>query len=469
MSLKEPGAILLISCYELGHQPLAAASPAGFLEGAGFRPDVLDIAVDPFNPAQVERARFVGISVPMHTALRLGVRVAERVREINPDAAVCLYGLYAALNADYLLEHGADYCIGGECESPMVALVKALENENGSAKNGKRPSVQIDGVIQRGVAARPYLKRLTFSLPVRTALPPLTKYAWLEYKGGRRIVGYVEASRGCLHLCTHCPIPPVYDGRFFVIPEAIVLEDIRNQVRAGASHITFGDPDFLNGPGHALSVVQAMHAEFPELSFDITTKVEHILKRGAILPELGKLGCVFVVSAVESVSDTVLAILEKNHTKPEIEEAVKVVRAAGIAPRPTWVAFTPWTTLGDYLDMLAFIEANELIDNVDPVQYTIRLLIPPNSYLLNRPEMKQHLGPLNQAAFSYTWRHPDPRMDRLQKEVSALVEKDVHAGEDPATTFYKVWSLAAGRKSYVMLPLPPDRERAPRLSEPWFC
>jgi radical SAM superfamily enzyme YgiQ (UPF0313 family) len=338
MSLREPGAILLISCYELGHQPLAAASPAGFLEVAGFRPDVLDIAVDPFNPAQVERARFVGISVPMHTALRLGVRVAERVREINPDATVCLYGLYAALNADYLLEHGADFCIGGECEAPMVALVEALERQvvrsPWSVVRGKQTTgvatdhglrttdFNIDGVIQRGVAARPYLKRLTFALPVRTALPPLTKYAWLEYKGGRRTVGYVEASRGCLHLCTHCPIPPVYDGRFFVIPEAIVLEDIRNQVRAGAGHITFGDPDFLNGPGHALSVVQAMHAEFPELSFDITTKVEHILKRGAILPELGKLGCVFVVSAVESVSDTVLAILEKNHTKPEIEQAV---------------------------------------------------------------------------------------------------------------------------------------------------
>ena len=355
-----------------------------------------------------------------------------------------------------------------EVRSPSV--VRGKQTADAARNHEPRTTdLPIDGVIQRGVAARPYLQRLKFALPVRTSLPPLTKYAWLDHKRERRVVGYVEASRGCLHLCTHCPIPPVYDGRFFVIPEDIVLEDIRNQVQGGAKHITFGDPDFLNGPGHSLSVVRGMHAEFPELSFDITTKVEHILKRGAILPELGKLGCLFLVSAVESVSDTVLAILEKNHTKPEIEEAVKVVRAAGIAPRPTWVAFTPWTTLGDYLDMLAFIEANQLIDNVDPVQYTIRLLVPPNSYLLKRPEMKQHLGPLNQAAFSYTWTHPDPRMDRLQKDVSALVEKDVHKGEDPATTFYNVWSLAAGRKTSVTLPLPADRERAPRLSEPWFC
>jgi hypothetical protein len=280
----------------------------------------------------------------------------------------------------------------------------------------------------------------------------------------------VEASRGCLHLCTHCPIPPVYGGRFFVIPEEIVLADVRRQVQAGATHITFGDPDFLNGPGHSLSVVRAMHAEFPNLTFDVTTKVEHILKRGAVLPELGRLGCLFLISAVESTSATVMDILEKNHTRADIVEAIRIVRAAGIAPRPTWVPFTPWTTLGDYLDMLAFIEEQGLIDNVDPVQYTIRLLIPPGSYLLNRPESKPHLGALDEASFCYRWTHPDPRMDKLQKDVSALVEKDVTEGVDAAVTFYRVWSLAAGRKPGGTIPtLEADRLRAPRLSESWFC
>jgi radical SAM superfamily enzyme YgiQ (UPF0313 family) len=469
MSLRSPGAVLLISCYELGHQPLGVALPLGFLERAGFTPDAMDIAVDIFDTAKIVRAQFVGISVPMHTALRLGVRVAQRVREINPTATVCFYGLYAALNADYLLEHGGDYCIGGEVEAPLVALVESLDSHNGTA-NGNGTSRATAGVMQRNAEARPYLHRLPFAQPARTALPTLDRYARLEHRGESRVVGYTEASRGCLHLCTHCPIPPVYGGRFFVIPEEIVVEDIRRQVEAGATHITFGDPDFLNGPGHSLSVVRAMHAEFPALTFDITTKVEHILKRGSVLPELGKLGCLFLISAVESVSDRVLEILEKNHTKADIAEALGVVRAAGIAPRPTWVAFTPWTTLGDYLDMLAFIEEHGLIDHVDPVQYTIRLLVPPGSYLLDRPAMQEHLGPLDQASFSYRWAHPDPRMDRLQKEVSALVEKDVTDGVDPGATFYRVWSLAAGRKSGFATPLlPPDRLRAPRLSEPWFC
>src|SRR5206468_1333924 len=185
-----------------------------------------------------------------------------------------------------------------------------------------------------------------------------------------------EASRGCLHLCTHCPIPPVYGGRFFVVPPDVVLEDVRRQVQAGATHITFGDPDFLNGPKHALKVVRALHAEFPALTFDFTAKVEHILEKRELFPEFGASGCVFMISAVESLSDTVLTILEKNHTRADVEVALKIVRDAGITYRPTWVAFTPWTTLDDYREVLDFVEENELIDHVDPVQYTIRLLVP---------------------------------------------------------------------------------------------
>src|SRR5216683_3882594 len=138
MNLRSPGSVLLVSCYELGHQPLGVALPLAFLERAGFAPDVLDIAVEQFDPEKVARAHFVAISVPMHTALRLGVRVAERVHEINPTARICFYGLYAALNADYLLDHGADFCIGGECEAPMLELVEALEA-------GRPPKVE--GVI----------------------------------------------------------------------------------------------------------------------------------------------------------------------------------------------------------------------------------------------------------------------------------------------------------------------------------
>lgn len=467
------GGVLLIACYELGHQPLAVAWPAAFLARAGFTPAVMDLSVEPFDRDKVARARLVAISVPMHTALRIGVRVVARVRELNPTAHVCCYGLYATLNAEYLLAHGVDSVLGGEVEHALVELARRL------ASGGAGAAVA-SPAVERADAGAPYLVKLDFPAPQRAGLPSLEKYAHVDRGDGRlELAGYVEASRGCKHLCAHCPIPPVYGGRFFVVPRDVVMADVRQLVDGGARHMTFGDPDFLNGPRHALEVARALHAEFPDVTFDFTAKVSHLLRERAALPELATLGCAFVVTAVESLSDVVLARLDKGHARADIVAALRAVRDAGIAPRPTWVAFTPWTTLDDYRDMLAFIADEGLVDHVDPVQYGIRLLVPPGSLLLRSDAMRPYLGPLVEGAFHYSWRHPDPRMDRLQADVAALTAKAAGDREDAAATFARVRALAdagasrggaAGVAATLASALSAaDRRRAPRLTEPWFC
>ncbi|HEU5262161.1 MAG TPA: CUAEP/CCAEP-tail radical SAM protein [Gemmatimonadales bacterium] len=457
--MRAPGAVLLVSCYELGHQPLGLAWPKAFLEEAGYAPDTIDLAVEPLDEAKARRARFVGIAVPMHTALRLGVRAAERIRRVSPGCRIVFHGLYALLNADYLLEDLADAVLGGEAEGELVALARRLE-AGAALAAGPRPHAA--------------LERLHFPLPSRAGLAALTRYVSLAHAGRLVPAGYVEASRGCLHQCLHCPIPSVYGGRFFVIPGEVVLGDIRRLIAAGAGHITFGDPDFLNGPRHSLRLVRALHEEFPEVSYDFTAKVEHILEHRALFPEFAATGCLFVVAAVESLSDLVLTNLEKGHTRADVAVALDVVRRAGITLRPSFVPFAPWATLADYLDILDFVEGEGLIDQVDPVQYTIRLLIPPGSLLLSRPAIRPFLGPLDRAGLSYRWTHPDPRMDELQREVSGLVAERARMGEDPAATFYHLRARAAAHAGNplgvgaVRLP-PPKRPIPARLTEPWFC
>ena len=455
--------IMLVSCYELGHQPAGLAVPLGFLRRAGFAAEAIDISVQGFDEERACRARFVGISVPMHTALRLGLRIAARVRQINPGCHICFYGMYATLNADYLLATVADSIIGGEVEEELVALVKAV-----AAGQFSRPP----GAAIKPGPALPVLARLDFPLPERTELAPLERYARLAVGGEERLAGYVEASRGCLHHCTHCPIPPVYGGRFFVVPADVVMADIRQLVAAGARHITFGDPDFLNGPTHAQRIARRLHAEFPGLTFDFTAKIEHLLKHRRLLPELARAGCIFIVSAVESLSDTVLKHLDKGHARADVDEALGLLAAAGIALRPTFVAFTPWTTLDDYFELLRFVESRGLIDHVDPVQFSIRLLVPPGSLLLE--EAGAWLGPLNQQAFTYEWRHPDPQMDELHRQVTRVVEQAVRRNEDAAATFARICEAAyktrGGADSIGPLPqFEPSRLRPPRLTEAWFC
>ena len=488
--MNRPGAILLISCYELGHQPIGLASPLGFLERAGYTPDALDIAVENLDVEKAARAEFVGICVPMHTALRLGVHVATRLRKINPTCHICFYGLYASLNAEYLLQHHADSVIGGEYETPMVELVDSLTDGIHIEIAGvlRRESVAL---IQDTPQSRPVLRhshnRIStykprndlpselLAVPSRKRLPSLDRYAHLEQDGVAHLAGYVEASRGCKHLCLHCPIPPVYEGRFSIVSKEVVLEDIRAQVHAGAAHITFGDPDFLNGPRHALRIAQAMHKAFPNLTFDCTTKIEHLLKHRSILPELRDCGCIFIVSAVESLNDTVLGNLQKGHTCADVFAVIDLLKEIGIALRPSLVPFTPWETLDSYLYLLDCVQSKGLIDHVDPVQYTIRLLVPPGSSLLSQPAIQPDLGALDQESFTYRWTHPDPRMDELHKAVSVAVESASQISEDAFVTFHRVRNLAyaaIGREeSSVAFPMDvlPDRKRPPRLTEDWFC
>lgn len=440
------GAVLLISCYELGHRPIGLTRPIRELKAVGFAPDAIDIAVEPLDTEKVARARFIGISVPMHTALRLGVHLIHRIRQINPDVSVCMYGLYATLNADYLLSHGVDFCISNTVSKELIGLVESVAKKASIAGDTNDVSVG---------------KRL-----------PLEVYAQFQDNAEKRIVGYTETTHGCKHLCTHCPIPPVYNGKFFVVERDIVLAEIQEQVAEGATHITFGDPDFLNGPTHGLRILRAMHDAFPNLTFDFTTKVEHILKHRKHFREFAQLGCRFVISAAESLSERVLTILEKHHTRADVETAIDIVHRAGIALRPTWVPFTPWTTLEDYLEMLAFVETYRLVYHVDPVQYAVRLLIPPGSYLLNRPETETLSRTLDETAFSYIWEHPDARMDELHKTVSALVENDARMGVEPLETFYRIWELAADMHGSRYTPLYRSKAAhplAPRITEAWFC
>lgn len=470
-SLRSPGDILLVACYELGHQPLSLASPLATLRGAGFAPLAVDTSVETLDDAALRSARLIAISTPMHTALRLGAQVAERARAQAPDAFIVFYGLYASLNADYLLRAHADAVIGGEYEQALLALAEALDC------GGDHDALALSGVRTRRVEAQPVLRRLPFDVPARESLPPLRKYAHLV-RGDEVIpAGYVEATRGCLHTCLHCPITPVYGGRFFVVPRDVVLADIRAQVTAGAGHITFGDPDFLNGPGHARAIVRALHAEFPSVTFDATIKVEHILERRELIAELGALGCAFIVSAVESLSPRVLEHLAKGHTRADVVEALRIVDAAGIPLRPTFVAFTPWTTAADYLDLLDFVAEQGLIEHVDPVQYAIRLLVPPDSALLGASDTAEWLGPLDEQGFSYRWEHPDARMDALQREVMALVERSAGELLTTAETFAAVRALAEerlGQRVAVGVPARPgasaQRQRPiPHLTEAWFC
>ncbi|MEZ4501250.1 MAG: CUAEP/CCAEP-tail radical SAM protein [Dehalococcoidia bacterium] len=455
--------VLLLSTYEMGHQPLGLAAPAAALRAAGHDVECADLAIESPSLEAVRHAELVGISMPMHTAARIAVRVAERVRQAAPDLPIVAYGLYAAPLHEALARRGlVDATVGGEVEPALVELANDVADG--------RPLTSTLGFA-----------RDAMPLPDRRGLPTLERYAQMRRADGLHLAGYVEASRGCAHTCTHCPITPVYGGRLRLVDAEHVLADIDAQVALGAEHITLGDPDFLNAVPHSMAILEEMHRRQPDVTFDVTVKVEHLVEHEALLPRLHELGCLFVTSAFESLDDEVLVRLEKGHMRADIERALDAAERAGVVVRPTWMAFTPWTTLEGFAALLDFVERRGLVHHVQAVQFALRLLVPPGSALLPQLEAAGVLDEFDDEALTYRWTHPDARVDALQLRVASIVEEAAslhdHAGAlDQAAAEVHLFARikaaaleALGRDATGIEVVPQPRRVVPGLTESWFC
>ena len=451
--------ILLLGTYELGRQPFGLASPTAWLRKRGHSVCALDLSRQSLDESALSEAQLIVFYLPMHTATRLVLQWLPTIRRQNRDAHLCACGLYAPLNDSHLRAAGFSTILGPEFEADLAHLAYVLSTG--------RPPQRPENLEER-------LPRLSFEVPDRSDLPALRKYAHVVLPGGaHKTSGYTESSRGCKHLCRHCPIVPVYQGQFRIVPQEVVLADIRQQVAAGAEHITFGDPDFFNGITHATRIVEALHAEHPQLTYDVTIKVEHLLRHADALPVLARTGCLFLTSAVESLDDDVLLKLEKGHTRADVLRAVAVCNDAGLALQPTFVPFTPWTTRETYFDLLETIADLNLIAAVPSIQLAIRLLIPSRSRLLELPEIATLVGDFDSEKLVYPWCHSDPAMDALAQGVSQIVAEAEKRRESRTETFVRIWEGAARLRAspipekfrHIASPLRP----APYLSEPWYC
>jgi radical SAM superfamily enzyme YgiQ (UPF0313 family) len=455
--------IVLISTYELGRQPFGLASPAAWLRQRAHQVVSLDLARESLDETAVRNADLIAMYLPMHTATRLAAELIPALKSQNPQAHLCCYGLYAPMNETYLRSLGVQTILGGEFENGLVHLTERLSGSRDSNRAG----------ISLQEEPRISLERLPFVVPDRSGLPALAKYAHLIIPGdGFRIVGSTEASRGCKHLCRHCPIVPVYDGVFRIVPRDVVMEDIRRQIAEGAQHISFGDPDFFNGIGHALPLVEEFHREFPGVTYDVTIKIEHLKKHHDKLATLKETGCLFVISAVESVDDAVLIALDKGHTRSDFLDVVETFRNLDLVLHPTFVPFSPWTTLETYIELLQVLAEQALIENVAPIQLGIRLLIPEGSRILELEEIRRTIGPFDAKSLVYPWKNVDPRVDQLSETVQAIAAACDRQKLPRAAAFQQVWKAAHRGAGIAAPPLPVSAHSVrpvPFLSEPWYC
>src|ERR1700687_1238832 len=131
--------IVLISTYELGRQPFGLVSPAAWLRRRGHAVTCVDLTRQGLDSGAVRAAELIAIYLPMHTATRLACKLIPSLREQNPGAHVCCYGLYAPMNAEYLRSLGVGTILGGEFEGGLVRLAERISAQS---NGGEKPPFQ---------------------------------------------------------------------------------------------------------------------------------------------------------------------------------------------------------------------------------------------------------------------------------------------------------------------------------------
>ena len=426
--------ILLLSFYDLGKQPKIISELHKKLDNGSNQIDVVDYSIEEKN-LTLDNYDVLGIYASMHTA---SVLAEQYLRDRKLPNKLFVFGLYANVFSEMFSNFQSIHSFDSD---ELESLLEVQLNPNYSFKH---------------------------SVPDRTILPSITDYSHIVDGSNNLIAGSVETTYGCKHECTHCPVPIEFKGMFKTFGTEKIITDVTNQVEEGAKHISFNDPDFFNGPKHALKILQLLNEKHPSITYDSTIKVEHILKYPDYFQELKNLNMLFVISAFETTNDHVLNILQKNHSFNDLNKAVELSLENKIDIRPTWMPFSPWTEQNDLISIIKLIENYKLRETVDPIQLTIKLLVPKNSLILKRPEMKEYLLDYDPSSFSYAWKYKFPNIDNIQNELFTYVLQ--HESENEYTQYLGLVDILESHTNETLLISEKYSQRiVPKLSETWFC
>ncbi|MGX7829112.1 arsinothricin biosynthesis radical SAM protein ArsL [Actinokineospora sp. 24-640] len=394
---------LVVSPFEAEMQPLVSACAAAALRDAGAEVSAWDAHVFP-RPEPVGRFDLVLIGVGQYEGLERGLALAKRLRAEDKATYVVTFGQYAQMNSGEFTAV-CDGVLFDEPEKVADALVAAAA---GSIELSAVPAL----LGRHGLNPKPPNRRMKWSLPARELFPSIVHYGSHHTPFG--LMGNIEATRGCHHKCTYCSVFGAYDGGVAPIDIEPVVADALQLAEEGVRHFCFIDAEFFNSRKLGLEVVERVTAEVGPCTFEMTTRVDHILDYTAELERLVELGLRRVTSALEFPSDRILRIFDKGIDMVDTRRAITEAARIGFEINPTFIPFTPWTGYDELLTFEDFLVETGLSKTTHPTALQTRLLLFKGSPLLGSPWM-DGIETVDRG-FYVEWKHPDPRVEALWVE-----------------------------------------------------
>lgn len=410
---------ILVSIFEGGYQPINALTGLAALHDAGHDTDFLDAYVDGYDIKKLSQYDTIILPVPLYDSLNSAIQLCKELKAAGCKAETVMFGQYATINAPYLSGRYADHVVSGEWEVPLVSLMNRKAG-------GTEPVVNVysHGSTTPEQAVQMLKLRGTMAKPLRNMAPNLTKYPQphlVTLMGTEKVVGGIELTRGCHHKCTYCSVYSAYDGKVLLGDVDQILLDVDVLVEQGMEHMTFIDAEFFNATRRSFDALNRIHKRHPSLTFDFTTRVDHILENRDRLTELRDQGVRVITSALEFPKNEVLKQVCKEVDVEDLKEAVRLVQEAGITLNPTFIMFNPWVTLEDFPRFHDFLVETNMENLVDPVQFETRLHLYKGSPLLKNDTVRALR--MEEQEFHFDWFHPDERVDDLFRASVTPVEE----------------------------------------------
>ena len=402
--------VLVASTFEAELQPLAAAAAAAALRDQGLAVTGWDAH---FLPDSAPSGPFdlVLLSVQQFEGLERAWELARRLRDDGMARTIVAFGQYAQLNAGKLLERvdGVAFDEPERISAPLADLAR-----------GRLAPAEVPALLTRqGMRPRPPRRRLALPAPARDLFPPLVLYP--AHHTGFGLMGNLEASRGCHHRCTYCSVYGAYGGGVAPYEVEAVVADALRLADEGVRHFCFIDAEFFNSRTIGPEIIKRIAAEVRPCTFELTTRVDHLLTHTAELERLVALGLRRVTSALEFPSDRVLRIFDKGITVQDMRAAIAAARQLGITLNPTFIPFNPWVEYDELLRFEDFLVETDLARVADPTVLQTRLLLYKGSPLLASPWIEDL--PLADQGFWFEWTHPDVRVEELWAQRRADAER----------------------------------------------
>jgi anaerobic magnesium-protoporphyrin IX monomethyl ester cyclase len=266
----------------------------------------------------------IGFSI-VHANRWGGIDISEIAKRILPETKVVFGGIGATFLWEHLLRHfkEIDFAVLGEGEYSFLNLIQCLE------KGDNEGIKKIKGIAFRD-GTRIVKTEKAEEIQDLDKLPMPSKYFDFQH---------LSSSRGCPANCTFCGSPQFWGRKVrFHSPEYFV-EQLEQLYRRGITFFYISDDTFTMKKDRVIEICKKINEKDLKITWFSISRVNFVDEE--MLYWMRRAGCIQISYGVESGSEKIRNMLNKNIRTDDIKRAFALTTKYGILSRAYFIYGSP--------------------------------------------------------------------------------------------------------------------------------